>query len=400
VCGQAAKQNSTRGRQLGLRVPTAGQVGPVLCTVLLTIGLGWATIKLDARARAKSFSESVTFSQTPAGASAAELRAAIDRLQPIAARRLDDYRVQTRMAKLWTHLYRVTVLPGLRREAPPDVDLGTLWEQTSPLALHQQIHEAVRRGDAASVATLRGDASVREFLWPALRHQILARDALPVRAIAHLRLAPLSVLVSEPPGDLVHAQRARRCDPSHPEMLFQIGQLLLQAGQIDQACSTWRDALQLDWEYRDEILAFAEPRLPKSTLVSTLFPESPALLIQLLETRYAASGEAQEMRDAILERTTAAIEQLDLPDAERYYWRGRVAAIRQDRLAAIRDYVFAIELRPDEVQWRYELARLLLEHGFLEEARKQAGLCARQKPADASFQALEREINQLLLQES
>ena len=386
VCGRArelvAADNGRTQTQRWLRAKLV-----VVVPGLLTIATCWAVFELRAYSHSMSCTEQATYSQTPAGATTDELRAAIEVLRPIAGERPDDYRLQTRLAKLWTHQYRIAKLHQLRLETATDVSLDTLWEQTSPQALHEQIYDAMRRGSLTEAEELRNDELVREFLLPSLRRLIQARDGLPVRAIAHVRVASLCLLVSEPNSDIVHLDRARLCDPAFVDVLFQVGQLHCQAGRIDQACESWRRTLELDWSYCDTVLDLAASQLSSTAIVNQMLPEEPIRLLELAESRFAPS-DSTEIRQLLLARTSNLLRRVDLPIAEQYYWLGRVAAARQRKMQAIRYLAMAVRQRPTQLDWRFQLAEKLQENQMWEQALLQADRCAREAPKEPTYRRL------------
>ena len=398
VCGRAGQLGSDAGRSRLIALPTYALASWTLL-LLLTGAVGWGAVELRNMGRAEAITDAATFPQTPAGASVGQLLAAIEQLEPVLNQRPQDYRANVRMARLQTHLYRLGLLPELRRQAPPEISLEDLWDRTSPRAVHEQIQTLARQGDTVGIDRLRGDDAVQTHLLPALRHYLRARAALPVRAAVHLRIAPLSVLVDRPEHDQVHLERAVECDPSNPDVLLQAGQLDWQAGRAAEALGRWHKALELDETFVTDLLDFADSRVPVEQLATKVLPDSPTLLLELATTRYVDDGQAAA-KDAVLRRAAAGVERLDLHEDERYYLRGRILAEQNDAAEAIRNYLLAVNQRPGELAWRFELARLLRQNNLLEQAAEQVRRCLEGDPDRAEFKQLLEEIERARTEEA
>ena len=189
------------------------------------------------------------FSETPNGATIEELTAAIKNLAELTTARPDDAELHYQLAKLWIHVYRLRKLDELRVETPPEISLETLWEQTSTTWLHKTAHELARNDQLDLLRQLQSDPFVSDPLRLALRELLLARDACPLLAKVHLRLARISVLVGHPSADRVHLERACRTGPSSTYILTRSGRLHAQAGRLEAACRVWRASLTLNPQF-------------------------------------------------------------------------------------------------------------------------------------------------------
>ncbi|MFH1922649.1 MAG: hypothetical protein ABIP48_22525 [Planctomycetota bacterium] len=122
-----------------------------------------------------------------------------------------------------------------------------------------------------------------------------------------------------------------------------------------------------------------------------MLPESPQLLIQLARERYS-SDEHATLRRMLARRAESLIERMDLEEDERYHLRGSLLAVKERYPEAIAGYSRAVELRPEELRWRYELALLLKHEDKFSEAHEQAKLCAVMEPGNKEYRTLLKEI--------
>jgi O-antigen ligase/tetratricopeptide (TPR) repeat protein len=330
------------------------------------------------------------FAQIPGGATEEQLQAAIAELSGLTRIRPNDAGLRYHLVRQWTQLYQQRRFDQLRRESPAEVSLDELWELASPYTLHKLVYRLVGEGNHDELARVRNDALVRELLRPALKELLLARAACPILAKVHLRLARLSVLVGDP-ADEIHLIRASRIEPSDGYTRTRAGRLHAQAGRPEQACRDWHEILAIDPGQLDYVLPWAFELLPNELIVEQMLPPDPRLMIELVVTRFQ-EPEHEELRNAVLDRAGRTVEQVELPDDEKAYLRGRVLSLQGRPADAIVHYLRAVELRLLETSWRYELALLLEEEGSLEKAEEHATLCVRLDPKNTAYSELLKRI--------
>ncbi len=384
VAGAAAELTTERHREragLAKWLPAAAAV--VLATLAARGAVDFQRITAIRAAR-----EETAFVQTPGGATEQQLTTGIAELSSLTSIRPADAELHYHLAKQWIHLYHLRHVEQLRQATPPETTLDELWELASPTALHQSAHHLARAGDRDGLTSLRAEPLVRDHLRPALKELLLARTACPILAKIHLRLARLSVLVGAPPADAVHLLRATRLEPADSYLRTRAGRLHAQAGRIEQACQDWRAILAIDPSQLEQILDWSS-ELTDATLVEKVLPAEPRLLLTLAENRFAAQ---EPMRGLLLERASEAVEQVELPAAERNYLKGRIALLRDRTDEAIDHYRRAVELDPLRAQWQYELATLLAEAGRVREAHEHARMSARLEPDNRDFDELLRRL--------
>jgi tetratricopeptide (TPR) repeat protein len=364
--------------------------------VALLVGSFFGCLEIWRVAPVEAALKGINFTQSHTEYSPRTVVSKIEQLSVATERREDDAEAHYYLARLWIFLYRLRAFEQLCAEAPPGADRSSLWEMTSPMLIQRQLHQFVQNGRLADLDSLRSYPVVRDHLRPALRHLILARRACPLLPDVHLLIAELCGLVAEPASDQVPLETARRLAPSDPELLFQVGLLAFQAGRTDQAYDAWRASLVLSPARLQAILTVVDKQMQTPGVIEKLLPPSPRLLIQLAQGTYHAQGQAG-VRRLLTGRAEALIEQVDLPEAEEHALRGAAFAIRERYPEAIANYKLALGLRPTEIGWRYELARVLQQAGRIEEAFLEARWCVLADPRKGEYRDLLEEINRTRL---
>jgi O-antigen ligase len=227
-------------------------------------------------------------------------------------------------------------------------------------SLHLAYAEALAGG--AEQETGRDLALVRA----ALRHYATARDLCPLLPGPHLRLAGLRPDLEQADPASAYLRRARQLRPSDPEVWYLAGAQELLDGHRDEAWQSWRHSLQCSDLYLDEIVRKAGPRLGGQGLAERILPSRPGLLLRAAELLPA------EQRPPVLEKGLAALQELPAPagPADLYLQARLCRALgRIDDASAA--YRAALAMQPQQINWRFEWAELLYQHGQRDQARQQ-----------------------------
>jgi tetratricopeptide (TPR) repeat protein len=374
------------------------RVVPLSAAMLLLAANIWGCFEMQGVAAAEAALRDTDFEQSSAGTSQSDLAHGVKRLESVIERREDDAESHLRMAKILVHLYRVRSLEQLCTETTGNADDDALWQATSPMVIHARAHEFARNNLAANLEELRSEPVVKDHLRRALKHLVLSRRSCGLLPDVHLIMAQLCVLAEDPNNDQIHIERAQRLAPADPHILFRCGILDYNAGRRELAYDCWRRSLALSPEYIEDVLDIVDEELKSPGVISKLLPDSPELLIQLARKQYRADEQA-DVRRLLLQRAERLVEQADLPEDEQQYLRGSLFAMKEAYPQAIEKYSRAVELRPHELVWRYELVLLLQQEGRLEEALEHARSCARATPRSKQFRMLLQQIHEARLRQ-
>lgn len=383
-----------------LRMPE-WRFAPAIASVILLFANGFCYFDIRTAASAESARLAATWDRPIEVLETAEFEHAIERLTPIAESRPGDANVQLRLAELWIDLYRLRAAALLRADAPVEIGNSVLWNLTSPVVLHRQLHDFSTKPETGELESLRTEPTVTRHLVPAYRHLQRARAACPLFPRVHLRLAELCGLDADPSQDVFHIHRACSVAPGDPDIWFHAGVLDAQAGRNVNAMNAWRHCLLLSDQYVNIVLYVAEPVLNDTQLVEWLLPPKPEMLLHLAKTRYAVSNpDPHTIRDRLLARAADLVHNASANPAEttpldapaRSHLLGAIYAEQGNLSEALTHYRTAIASRPFELEWQYEFAQHLVEAGQLDEALDLARRCIRLAPKNRRYQKLLQQI--------
>ena len=273
------------------------------------------------------------------------------------------------------------------------VDIG---EPSTTLAIFYwtQLYHQVPLAD--QLETLQRDQAIRDYIYPAMRHAVLARRASPMLPNPHLLMAQLSGLNGSIDSYQRHAERSLLVVPSDPDLLFLTGALHYLAGNQELAFLNWRQSLSYSQHNLEKITLLADPEHTATIeQIDMLYPDSPKLLLSLARQAYRDNAVAQQY---LLGRAFSSLdldEQMPLEEKEYVRYTIRLMQNRPDE--AIPHLQEALMISPSKTQWRYSLSILLRDQGRIEEAQKEAKRCVRAEPANKKYKDLLRELNRLEL---
>ena len=315
----------------------------------------------------------------------------IGELAKVNQQRPDDTELHRRLAELWMQRYRVQTAEELRAKTTFSPDDPRLAQLASPMLIHQRAWLYTRSEMPNELEAMRQSSIVHNNLSPALKHLIASRQACPLLPEVHCAIGQLCALMGPVSLDEIHIRRTREAAPGNPDMLYICGLLDFQAARFQGAYASWKASLSLTQRYLMPVLQIAGAGLAVPGAVEKLLPDSPQLLVQLARKQFAGADD-EEIQNQLLARAERLLPQSDLDEAERLFTRGSIGALREDYPEAIDCYSQALVLRSYEVDWRYELARLLQRQGQLDEAHEQARRCARLEPRELRHKKLLEEI--------
>ncbi len=361
-----------------------------VCLAALLAGAVWlGGQEIHDGAEVESALQSSRFEPRPDGVSAAELDQSLDRLAVAAATQPGNSEALERMGQLWVLRYRLQILPELQQRFP-DAEPTTLWGLTSPVNLHLRVHELLRNDRRAELSSLRQSEQARSLI-NASRAFVAARRACPLLVRSHLLLAEIGPAVSESGLDQPSLARSLRLSVGDHELQVECGLLLAQAGDLEAASAAWRRSIELIPERYSQVLSLAAAHIPSEQTID-LIPASPELMVQAAREHFVGPDQVDH-RHALAQRASRLVDEArELPSEQRSYLQGVALTLWDRPSAAVEHYRKAVEARPERTVWRYEFARLLEMTGNVEEAERQAVLCAKMEPANETYAEYHREL--------
>jgi tetratricopeptide (TPR) repeat protein len=187
--------------------------------------------------------------------------------------------------------------------------------------------------------------------------------------------------------DARHLQRARELAPADPELRFGCGVLEFHAGRYGIAFADWKSSLAQSPRHLGQIVLLSRDRLTTEGLITTVIPDSPAVLVRLAQNHFRGEHQASD-RLVIAQRAERLLEESNMVQPQLDELLGSIYTLQSRYDLAVVAYQRALLLQSDNVPMRYRFARLLEEAGRPGEARRQAELCIQLDPSNQQCQNL------------
>lgn len=218
-----------------------------------------------------------------------------------------------------------------------------------------------------------------------------ARACCPTFGATWSVLGQLERLVLNRPEGEKRIQTGYVLAPYDSTVCLLAGGLDVEAGRVEQAFVKLRRAVRLDESCFAEVARLLVDDLERPDLALEIAGESPDLAGQLALMLDDATGFGQEVDQRLLELLELKCREETSPA----YWHAMLASLsrRQGNLErAIACYRAALIKNYGHVYWRFHLAQLLSECGFVAEAIHEARICLQLSP---DFEAARRLIERL-----
>ncbi len=392
VAGSSSRFRSTPRRVFGFwrLALNRGAAATIACG--LFAGCLWGVVELRSIVPVEKAMRDIRLAGKLGDLSPSQLAYHIDQLTTASHSRRDDTELHRRLAELWMQKYQLETIQELQARTSFPANDPRLVQLASPILIHQRAWLFARSKMPDQLDDLRKSPVVQRNLMPALEHLLASRRACPLLPEIHCGIAQLCALIGPVSDDERHIQSTRHLAPGNPDMQFICGLLHFQAARFESAYAGWKASLTLSPRYLTPVLQIAGAGLGTPGAIERLLPNDPELLVRLAGQQYATEG-SEPIQEQLLARAEAILGQSDLPEAERLFVRGSILALRKSYTEAIASYTQALALRSYDVEWRYELARLLQKQGLLDAAHEHARRCARLEPRQVKYQKLLEEIH-------
>ncbi len=245
-----------------------------------------------------------------------------------------------------------------------------LWARASLSHLHRTLRQLERDENRAAITTLVGSEPVQQLLAPAVRHFLAARQYAPTISRVHYRLAELSPVFPTTGDEQRDLQRAQLLAPGDATLWYWSGVLDLNSGRVGQACDCWHRSLLLSRTHLHDIMRTSRGRLTVRQLLEQTLPREADLLLQVAR-KFFAGEDLAKIRQIILQRAQDSLDHTTLPTAELEYTRAAILNLQGRGEEAMPVYADAIVRQSNNLVWRYEFARLLIDLKHYDEAFEQ-----------------------------
>lgn len=209
---------------------------------------------------------------------------------------------------------------------------------------------------------------VREYLVPALRCFLQARDLCPLFPEPQRCLADHADKLARGDGRLAYLERAALVVPYDPGLWYACGKEWLDE-QPDLAWKHWKRSLQLSDLYLAPILETSAARLGPREICDQVLPHDPKLLLEAALRLYP---EATADRQPYLEEALGLLETRSaLLAAEDLHLKAVILSALDRSHEASATYEAALAREPRQATWRFEFARLLYQQNRLRESQQE-----------------------------
>ena len=255
-----------------------------------------------------------------------------------------------------------------RRLAELELDQEKAWKLSNVSALHRQAH-FVQRVRPSELNEILDRVEVKKHLnlaYEAFQNSDKQCSALQLNPF---RLAQLSMFVDGGKTERVMIEEALRRAPNSPLLLFNCGLLHSNAGRIEEACQSWSRCLELSKEFEAEIVEAGRFQLPMKPFFEIVLPQDARELLRICKRYFKpeTSGLAQKL---LLVHTRRRIEETEMPEAEKQFVLAETLRMSGDSAGAASSYLKALELRPEELDWRFALAKTYHQMAAFQEAMR------------------------------
>jgi O-antigen ligase/tetratricopeptide (TPR) repeat protein len=231
----------------------------------------------------------------------------------------------------------------------------------------------------------------RKHLLPSLGHFLQARDLCPLMSQPHQHMAAHCDFLEAGDRRSAYLSRAKLLMAPDPEIWYRSGFQELEDENQEEAWKSWRRCLELSDRYLPLIaLQVSERPLDAAAIIGRLLPNKPALLVAAAGQFYPDAVSA-ELRRPFLQKALELLENQTPPvKAEDLHTMATIHGSLGQTARALAAYRRALDQKPDQAEWRLELARLLHQQGFVNEARKETLLVLGEQPTPEARQLLLR----------
>ena len=394
---------------LGLAAPSSAVT---LLVGFLMLGCLFGSLEMNRAAKIESARRTANLRRLiAANQPEAMARAALPLIAAL-PQRWDDAQAHQHLALLLVSQYHAEIYHQLAQQQKasqaadradvPETDVATpprdpapldpeLWSRASLPHLHGTLRQLERSGDTAAATALVSSEPVQQLLLRAARHFLAARQYAPTISRVHYRLAELTPAFPDLGDEEVLLRHAQTLSPGDATLWYWSGVLNLNSARVNEACECWRHSLLLSRLHLDEILSMSQGKLTMRQLLDQTLPNQADLLLRVAVTFFAGDDRAK-FRQIVLQRAEESLEDSSLPAPEFEYTHAAILRLQGRPEDAAPLFANAILRRSNNLPWRYEYARLLIDLGRYDEAYEQVNYLIGAEPKSGQYQRLQRDF--------
>jgi tetratricopeptide (TPR) repeat protein len=239
----------------------------------------------------------------------------------------------------------------------------------------------------------------REYLGPALRSFIQARNLCPLLARAQLRLVALAAKLAQGDEPSAYLERARMLAGYDPEFWFLAGAIALADKRPADCWPLWKHSLSIAPKHFGPILNQSRLMLKPEEILVKLLPDNPRLILESANTLLPQpKNEAEKKtRKEYFQRATELLR-LESGDITAEGWAVRASISHEsgnttDAIIAMRR---AMAMDPKYEDLRLEVAKALTEQGDLVQAMRETVAVLTRQPWNEQAKSLEKQLKEAL----
>ena len=179
-----------------------------------------------------------------------------------------------------------------------------------------------------------------------------------------------------------HIKIGHRLSPCNPTACLSVGMLSAGAGEVEAACQQLSRAVELQSSFYREAAAICVNSLNRPDVAVALAGDDTyrlSLLVDILTESEDHKPLEEQTRSQVAELLKLKCTQQDAP-ASAFASLAWIYVGGGNKEAAIENYRRALNLNYGQVDWRFNLARLLADVGAIPEAIHEARICLRLRP--------------------
>lgn len=358
-----------------------GWVKQIFVGVIAIATLG-AVVVIQAASTSEQFRNSVPIVLDAAALPEAQHNELLARGELLQGEYPFDAELHKTVGDLWVYKFRHETL-SLVKDTPAN-NVGTFWERTQLENFYQllTILPASRRESLQSSAPIAENLQNANAAYQSSLRSCQWSPNAPFRtALTEL------VLGTNGPHSTLQLQRAAILQPNRINNLKVIATVADRSGRTEIGDKCWSRVLKLDGNQLKDVINIAARYRSDTEIVRDIIEDPEQLVISLKEL------EGPSVRDIVkLKIESASAEGGSTPAGYTLWMNAQISKIAGDLQESVESIEAAVAKNPLQLEWRIELAQLLIEMDRFEEAVRHINFVSRIRPNHPDINRLNAKI--------